>query len=194
MKKCEKGTPGYLREKLKIEIVRTIAYFAIVIAVFLLGYSQTHSKKNLLTVVAVVGCLPACKALVGVITRIPYKTVSQEKADEIAKKASHLTVIYDLVVTSTEKIMPIDCIVISGDKVFGYTTGKKINLQDTSVYLRKMLRLNDLPEVSVKIYDQYKALLSIVEGLENIAMIEKKKADTKEHEGKIAQVIMNISL
>ena len=54
MIKCEKGTPGYLREKLKIEILRTVVYFAIVIAVFLLGYSQTHSKKNLLTVVAVV--------------------------------------------------------------------------------------------------------------------------------------------
>ena len=41
MIKCEKGTPGYLREKLKIEILRTVVYFAIVIAVFLLGYSQT---------------------------------------------------------------------------------------------------------------------------------------------------------
>lgn len=125
MRTCEKGTPGYLRDKLKIEIIRTIAYFAIVTAVFLLGYSQTHSKKNLLTVVAVVGCLPACKALVGVITRIPYKTIDQTLAGEIAGKASHLTVIYDLVVTSTEKIMPIDCMVISGHKVFGYTSGKK---------------------------------------------------------------------
>lgn len=192
MKKCEKGTPGYLCEKLKIEIVRTIAYFAIVTAVFLLGYSQTHSKKNLLTVVAVVGCLPACKALVGVITRIPYKTIDQATADEIAGKSPHLTVIYDLVVTSTEKIMPIDCMVISSDKVFGYTTGKKINLQDTAAYLRKMLRQNDLPEVSVKIYDQYKPFLSIVEGLENIAAVE--KADTKEQERQIAHVIMNISL
>ena len=93
MIKCEKGTPGYLREKLKIEILRTVIYFAIVTAVFLLGYSQTHSKKNLLTVVAVVGCLPACKALVGVITRIPYKTVDQALADEVASKSAHLTVI-----------------------------------------------------------------------------------------------------
>lgn len=192
MKKCEKGRPGYLREKLKIEIVRTIAYFAIVAAVFLLGYSQTHSKKNLLTVVAVVGCLPACKALVGVITRIPYRTIDPAIADEIAGKALHLTVIYDLVVTSTEKIMPIDCMVISGDKVFGYTSGKKVNVQETASYLRKMLRQNDLPEVSVKIYDQYKSFLSIVEGLENIASVE--KADTKEHERQIAHVIMNISL
>ncbi len=192
MIKYEKGTPGYLREKLKIEILRTVVYFAIVIAVFLLGYSQTHSKKNLLTVVAVVGCLPACKALVGVIMRIPYKTVDPALPDEIGTKAPHLTVIYDLVVTSTEKIMPIDCMVISHQKVYGYTTGKKADLQETAAYLRKMLRQNDFPEVSVKMYDQYKQFLSIVEGLENIAAVE--KADTKEEEGQIAHVIMNLSL
>lgn len=192
MRKCEKGTPGYLRDKLKLEILRAIVYFAIVAAVFLLGYSQTHSKKNLLTVVAVVGCLPACKALVGVITRIPYKTIDKATADEIAAKASHLTVIYDLVVTSTEKIMPIDCMVVSGNKVFGYTSGKKINLQETAAYIRKMLRQNNQPEVSVKIYDQYKSFLAIAEGLENIAAVE--KADTKEQEMQIARVIMNISL
>ncbi len=192
MIKCEKGTPGYLREKLKIEILRTVVYFAIVIAVFLLGYSQTHSKKNLLTVVAVVGCLPACKALVGVITRIPYQTVDPALPDEIGGKASHLTVIYDLEVTSTEKIMPIDCMVISHQKVYGYTTGKKVDLQETAAYLRKMLRQNDFPEVSVKMYDQYKQFLSIVEGLENIAAVE--KADMKEEEGQIAHVIMNLSL
>lgn len=192
MTKCEKGTPGYLREKLKAEILRTVVYFAIVAAVFLLGYSQTHSKKNLLTVVAVVGCLPACKALVGVITRIPYKTVDPALADEVASKSLHLTAIYDLVVTSTEKIMPIDCMVISHEKVFGYTSGKKVDLQETASYLRKMLQRNDFPGVSVKLYDQYKPFLSIVEGLENIAAVE--KADTKEEERQIAQVILNLSL
>lgn len=192
MTKCEKGTPGYLREKLKTEILRTAVYFAIVAAVFLLGYSQTHSKKNLLTVVAVVGCLPACKALVGVITRIPYKTVEPALADEVASKSLHLTAIYDLVVTSTEKIMPIDCMVISHEKVFGYTSGKKVDLQETASYLRKMLQRNDFPGVSVKLYDQYKPFLSIVEGLENIAAVE--KADTREEERQIAQVILNLSL
>ncbi len=192
MKKCEKGTPGYLRWKLKTEILRTAMYFAVVAAVYLLGYSQTHSNKNLLTVVAVVGCLPACKALVGVITRIPYQTMDQKAAGEVAGKSMHLTDIYDLVVTSSEKIMPIDCIVISGDKVFGYTSNPKTGLKDTSSYLRKMLELNGMEGVSVKLYDEFRSFIAIVEGLENIAAIE--KADTKEYEEQIAHLIMNLSL
>ena len=61
MKKAEKGTPGYLDYKRKIEIIRTIIYFGIVVAVFLLGYFQTGTRLNLLTVVAVLGCLPASR-------------------------------------------------------------------------------------------------------------------------------------
>ncbi len=192
MKKCEKGTPGYLREKLKVEILRTIIYFAIVAAVFLLGYSQTHSNKNLLTVVAVVGCLPACKALVGVITRLPYQTVEPALAEEVSQKSENLTVIYDLVITSTEKIMPIDCIVVSGDKVFGYTSNTKIDLKSTSSYIRKILQQNNFSEVSVKLFDEFRSFIAIVEGLDNIAAVE--KADTKEYERQIAHLIMNISL
>lgn len=192
MRKCVKGTPGYLRDKLKVEIIRTVVYFAIVAAIYLLGYSQTHSNKNLLTVVAVVGCLPACKALVGVITRLPYQTIEHALAEEIAGKSLHLTVIYDLVVTSSEKIMPIDCIVISGDKVFGYASNKKTELKSTSSYLRKMLEQNDMEGISVKLFDEFRSFIAIVEGLENIAAVE--KADIKEYEEQIAHLIMNISL
>ena len=64
MKKTEKGMPGYLNYKRKIEIIRTLAYFGIVIAILLLGYFQTGTKLNLLTVVAIVGCVPASKVVV----------------------------------------------------------------------------------------------------------------------------------
>ena len=67
-----------------------------------------------------------------------------------------------------------------------------MDLQETAAYLRKMLRQNNLPEVSVKMYSQYKQFLSIVEGLENIAAVE--KSDTKEEEQRTAHVIMNLSL
>lgn len=192
MKKCEKGTPGYLREKLKLEILRTVIYFMIVAAVFLLGYSQTHSKKNLLTVVAVVGCLPACKALVGVMIRFPYRTVEPALAEEVAGKSLHLTVIYDLVITSTEKIMPVDCIAVSGDKVFGYASNKKTELKPAASFIRKILQQNGMDGVSVKLFDEFKPFIAIVEGLENIAAVE--KGDTKEYEAKIADLILNISL
>lgn len=192
MKKCEKGTPGYLEYKKKAEIFRAILYFAIVAAIFLLGYSQTHTKKNLLTVVAVVGCLPACKVLVGVITRLPHSSIDKKLAEEIQSKSTHITGIYDLIVTSSEKVMPIDCIVVSGNTVFGYTSSEKVDLKYASNYLKTMLRQNHFTEVSVKLMNQYKPFLARVEGLDNIAAVE--KADTKAHEEKICRLIENLSL
>lgn len=44
-----------------------------------------RNKLNLLTVVAIVGCLPASKAL-RVITRFPYRSIDGERAKEIASK------------------------------------------------------------------------------------------------------------
>ena len=192
MKKCEKGTPGYLEYKKKVEIIRTVVYFLLVAAVYLLGYSQTHTNKNLLTVVAVVGCLPACKALVGVITRLPYPSIDPKRAEEVRALSPHMTSVFDLVVTSRDKIMPIDELVISGKKVFGHLTGKKADPQYTEKHIRSILLDNHFKDVSVKMYPDYKKFLSRIEGLENIAAVEKE--NTAEYEAKIRHLIQLISL
>lgn len=192
MKRTEKGTAGYLDYKKKVEIIRTVVYFGIVAAVFLLGYFQTGSRLNLLTVVAVLGCLPASKALVGVITRIPYRSMERKTADEIAAKTKHLTVCYDMVITSKDDIMPVDCIVISGHNIFGYTHYKKVDLKTLGAYIRTMLTANDLDGLSVKILNEYKPFLSRAEGLDHIAEIEKE--DTKEMEEAVRGLILNLSL
>ena len=59
-----KGTSGYLRTQKNYEILRTVLYFAISLSLFIAGRVTTGSRENLLTIVAVLGCLPACKSLV----------------------------------------------------------------------------------------------------------------------------------
>lgn len=192
MKRVIKGNPGYLNYKKKAEIVRTVIYFLLVAAVFFLGYSQTHTRKNLLTVVAVVGCLPACKALVGVISRFPYKSIAKKQADEIADKARHLTAIYDMIITSREKIMPVDAIVISGNMIYGYTRNEKVDLKYAATHIRGILNQNGFSNLSIKILNNYSSFLARVEGMDSIEKVEKN--DTKEQEAKIAGIILNISM
>lgn len=139
MKRIEKGTPGYLDYKKKVEIIRTVIYFLLVAAIFTLGYVQTKTRSNLLTVVAILGCLPAAKALVGVITRFPYASVDQKLVHEVDTKAPHTTRVYDLVLTTREKIMPVECVVISNGTVFGYTDSKKVDLNVLSKHIRDMM-------------------------------------------------------
>ncbi len=190
-KKVKKGKPGYLEYKLQMEILRTVLYFAIVAALFWLGYSQTNSNKNLLTIVAVVGCLPASKALVGVITRLPYRSIEKKMAREIREKSPGLTMVYDLVLTSKEKIMPVGCVAISGNKVFGYAPSDKVDLDYAAKFVRQMLSQNEFRKVDVRLVHQYGDFLAKVEGMNKAA---EGKEGQKEHERQIANVIMNISL
>lgn len=192
MKKVEKGTPGYLDYKKKIEIGRTLLYFGIVAAIFLLGYSQTHTRRNLLTIVAVLGCLPSSKALVGVIVRFPYSSVSQALAEEVSEKGALLTTCYDLLVTSKESVMPVDCIVISGHNIYGYTRSEKVDLEALGKQIKEMLAKNQYSGLTVKILNQYKPFLARVEGLNNIASIQQE--DGKEREEAIRSLILTLSM
>ena len=62
-----KGCYGYLTRQKKKEIIKTVLFFALSLSVFAIGYATTGTKKNLLTIVAMLGFLPASKSMVSMI-------------------------------------------------------------------------------------------------------------------------------
>ena len=190
--KATKGNPDYIKKRKQMVILKTVLQFGIVIALLILGIVQTKSRLNLLTVVAVLGCLPASKSLVEVIMLLPHRSIDLNLADEIKEKTSELTVCYDLVLTSEKHIMPIDCVVISDNTICGYTSNKKTDTVFAAKHMKQILSANQFSNVSVKIFDNYTAFITRAEGMNNIAAVEKN--DTKTKEENIRQVILNISL
>ncbi|MGN1267609.1 MAG: hypothetical protein ACI4UH_06690 [Dorea sp.] len=187
-----KGQPGYIKAKKTKYLICSLAEFAVVAALVIIGYVQTGSKMNLLTVVAVVGCLPASKMLVEYIAMAPHKSIEQKKYQEIQEKAKLLTKVYDLIITSPEKVMPIDAIVISGHTVCGYTSGEKTDEVKVAKYLKEMLSHNGCEKVTVKVFHDYVAFLSRAEGMNNIASID--KSDNRRLERKIKKAILSTSM
>lgn len=190
--KIEKGNPGYIQTQKKRYLIWSVAEFAIVVALVILGYVQTGSKMNLLTVVAVLGCLPASKMLAEFITMAPHKSIAQEKYQEIDQKAPLLTRVYDLIITSSEKVMPVDVIVISGHTVCGYTSNEKTDEGKATKYLKELLAKNGCEKVTVKIFHEYVPFLSRAEGMNNIASIE--KSDQRRIERKIKRIILSTTM
>ena len=92
--RTEKGQPGYVKARKQKYLLGAVVEFAIVIAIFVTGYIQTGSRLNLLTVVAVVGCLPAAKMLVEFITMAPYKSIEEAKYQELEEKAPLMQWLY----------------------------------------------------------------------------------------------------
>ena len=62
-----KGSYGYIKNHRVVAALRTLLFFGVSIGLYVMGYVTTGSNKNLLTIVAVLGCLPACKSLVNLI-------------------------------------------------------------------------------------------------------------------------------
>lgn len=190
--KIEKGEPGYIRAKKRQETGRTLLEFAIVIAVFVTGYLTTKTRMNLLTVAAVLGCLPASRGLVGVIMLLPHRSFAEERVREIEAEAKSLVRAYDMIITSYEKIMPIDSIVILGNVVCGYAGSGRTDSDAAARYLKKMLANNRYGSVSVKIFTDYHAYVSRVKGLERMAEVGKEQVG--QHEEGIRQVIISLSM
>ena len=190
--KVAKGDAGYIRTRKRKILLKTVLEFGIVAALLILGIIETGTRQNLLTVVAVLGCLPASKALVELIMVLPHRSISEEMATEIECNANLLTRAYDMVFTSEKKIMPMEAIVISGNTICGYMSNAKVDLNLITKHLKQYLHVNRFDKVSVKIFDNYAAFSTRAEGMNNIAAIEKD--DTKRHEEGIKQILLNISL
>lgn len=190
--KIRKGDAGYIRRRKRNVIIKTCLEFGIVVALLVLGIWQTGDRLNLLTVVAILGCLPASKALVELIMIAPHHSISEEMTSEILTHAEHLTIAFDMVFTSEKKIMPVESIVISDNTICGYTSNPKVDTNGTSEHIKKYLSANKFNKVSVKIFDHYATYLKRVEDMNRIAAEEKN--DVKEKEAAIYQVILNLSL
>ena len=190
--KINKGDAGYINGRKKKLLIKTILQFGIVAALIVLGIWQTGDKMNWLTIVAVLGCLPAAKTLVELITIFPHKSIKEEVAKEIASKTELLTVSYDMVLTTNDHIMPIDSVVISNNTICGYTSSEKVDVTFAAKHVKQMMYANRFTDVSVKIFDNYTQFLTRAEGMNNIAAIDRN--DSKNHETALKNLILNLSL
>ena len=190
--KINKGNAGYINNRKKRVFIKALIQFGLSFALLAIGIITTKSRMNALTIVAILGCLPAAKTLVEYIMLFPHHSFAMETEKEISGKTENITVIYDMVFTSEHNIMPVECIAISGNTICGYASSKKTDLTFTAQHIKKILNANGFADVSVKIFDNYTAFVTRAEGMQNIAAVEKK--DTKQKEEKIANVILNISL
>ena len=117
-----KGTNGYIRKKKRWQLLMTVVIAALSVGLFLLGWFAVGTTKNLLTVVAVLGALPAAKALVGYIMFLPYKSFDENEFAvlRLAGEKNEPGHIYsDLVFTSPQSVMHLDALYVVGKELVG---------------------------------------------------------------------------
>lgn len=180
--KITKGMPGYIGDQKKKRILTTILLFGVSIAVFLTGYLTTNTRNNLLTIVAILGCLPAARSAVGMIMLLPYRSFEEDKVREVETTAAGILSAYDMVLTSSEKVMPVDVLLISRHLICGYTSRTKVPPTEVETYLSKILKENHYDKVTIKIFSDYDSFLKRAESFGKIQQKSEGKLDRAVHE------------
>lgn len=164
MKKKAKGTYGYINYEKKKRILLTIVLFAIPIMIYVTGYLQTGTRKNLFTFVAIMGCLPASKCVVGMIMICLQKPMKAELYELFRTHIKDLTALYETTVSSEQKNFPLPCIVICGQNVICYSEDTKIDKEFVQQHIKKILQGNGYRS-NVKIFTEQKPFLRRVDEL-----------------------------
>lgn len=182
-----KGRHNYLKTQKFYEIARTVIYFSISLALFMIGYFTTKSRLNLLTVVAVLGCLPACKSAVGMIMFLRYKGCSDENAEIIQKFSDGLEDLYDMIFTSYDKNYSVAHMTVKGNTICGFT--EDINFDEQAFYkhIDGILKTDNFRDTSVKIYKDIKKYS------ERLSQMKELDADDTNTEG-IINTLKSVAL
>lgn len=182
-----KGTRNYIDSQKKFEIIRTLLFFAISASLFIAGYVATKTKVNYLTVIAVVGCLPACKSLISAIMFLRYKSCSLSVCESLDRITYDLTEVYDMVFTSYDKNFNIAHMIIAGNTICGYTESAKFDEKAFQAHITNVLKLDGHKNATVKIFtdlDKY---------LERIRQLNESEADTSNSDA-IAATLKSVVL
>lgn len=182
-----KGTKDYINSQKKYEIIRTLLYFGISISLFVAGYIQTGRKTNLLTVVAVLGCLPASKSAVNAIMFLRFKSCGADAAAKIGEHCQELFCLYDMVFTSYQKNYVVSHLAIRGNTVCGYSEQKAFPENDFYKHVDHILKMDGLKDVTVKVFTDLK---KYTERLEQMKKLEADESRTEAVAATLKSVVL----
>lgn len=170
----KKGNYGYIRNHKAVTAVRTALYFAVSIGLYVAGYVTTGTNRNLLTVVAVLGCLPACKSMVNFILFLRASGCSEALHEKLAAFDGTLTAFYDLYFTSYQKNYAVSHMALKGDVLCGITEDPKCACNSVIEHLERLLAQEGIKKVKVQMFSQDQKYIDRLSQL--------KEADTPPHE------------
>ncbi len=172
-----KGSYGYIENRKVFTALRTLFYFVICIGLYLMGYITTGSNKNLLTVVAVLGALPACKSAVNMIVFLRARGCSLKLREKVCGYDGAFTTFYDMYFTSYQKNFPISHMALKGNILCGVAEESQCDPREAEKHLEQMLQQEGIKNITVKIFTNAEKYIDRLSQLKNLETEEHKKQE-----------------
>ncbi len=185
--KYQKGDHKYASYSMKTSWLVTVLLYALSASIYIAGYVTTGSNKNLLTIVAVLGVLPASKALINSIMKSRVKTVPQDIYEKIENAKGDLKGFYSLYLTSYETNFFISHAVVTSDSFIGYSDDKNFDQKKFDDHLKKHMKLEGIDSMLIKVFDSADSYITRLKQLN-------ESSQSQTANDKMCKLLMNISL
>ena len=140
-----KGKYGYIRSEKKKRFLISAGLLIIPLFIYIMGVVVNGTNATLISVIAVVGLLPACRAIVSLITMLLRQPMSEADHDKIVPHTGDLMMAYELYMTEYEKNTMVDALAICGNTIVGYVTDAKTDIAFGEKHITNILRSNGYP-------------------------------------------------
>ena len=143
-KKVRKGDYGYIKKRKLVQLAKVAFILLDIILVMLIGIYISGSRKNLLTVVAVLMVLPMANFAASLIALFPHKSAPLNEYEEFQKHSGGLITSCDMVITSRTLVVPLEFSVVHSSGVYAYSASKDLKVKDAQEYVENMCAANQL--------------------------------------------------
>lgn len=161
----EKGDYGYRDSSRRMRMMITaILVAAILVQVGARFLAREQAAKNILTVMAILTVLPMANMASPLLASWRYRTPPEEFHKKMTAYEKKCVILYDLILTTKEFVLPMDSIAVHSSGVYAYCTAKKVDPVRAEQSLNALLAANRL-EPHVKVFKDEKSLFRRLDSL-----------------------------
>lgn len=136
----EKGTYGYRTAHKKRQLMFVLLFLAAIGAQLILRhFVSAQIYRNLITISAILTVLPMANLASPLVVSWRIKEVSEELHKKCLPYEDKFPVLYDLIITSNDLILPVDVAVVHPSGVYLYCPNKSIDKKKAEKFLNEML-------------------------------------------------------
>ena len=200
-----KGSFGYLQKKRVFSLVKSILFLAAVLIIYFTALHHFHTNKNVFSIIAAVGALPAGRSIVETIMCFRARSASEKvhKRVEGIPGLNNCYSLYDLYLTSYERAYSLSHAAIGNGLLVGLTEVPDTDCRLCEQHIRDMAAKEGIEGFRAEIYrdlDEYTAALkNLVQSMEKAdvpdSVIDRDgQAESKERDARAAALILSISV
>lgn len=197
MKKVVRGQYGYLAYKKKSKTIFTAVLFLIPLTLFAAGIITTKTRLNALTIIAILGMLPASQYAVNTFMYLKSKGISEQDYLEFEPFQSSFNMAFENVFTTYEKTYEVPVLVVKNKMVLGYVTAGSDGATKLEEHIKTCAQKEGL-SVHVTMIPKKDTFLKRLKALKDDSL-KKDKLETNENEdiedvSKVLKLLFEISL